>query len=67
MDLATMIVSWYRAYFSFSDRGWRLQPYWLRWKRMAMSISSRRVPSNDSEQEKMLNTAGSNVFLGVRF
>ena len=34
---------------------------------MEISISSRRVTSNDSAQEKTLNAAGSKGFLGVRF
>ena len=67
MDLATMMVSWNRASFTVSDRGWMSQSYWLRLRRMEVSISSRRVPSNDAAQEKTLNSAGSKGFLGVRF
>ena len=65
MDLATMMVSWNRAYFSLSERGWRSQLYWLRLRRMLLSISSRRIPSNDAAQEKTLNAAGLKGFLGV--
>ena len=66
MDLATMMVSWNRDYFSFSYMGWRSHSSWLHWRRMEMFIYSRRVPSNDASQDKTLNAAGSKYFLGVR-